>query len=387
MIEDDSLVITEAAVFSVKRFFGICVPTRLVLWVRFVFGESDWSGVLSGSGGPVGLLLDHGVENDEEFSHAGREDDLEGFAGFQESCGELFDDGVVSLRGECRHIEGISHAGASAGDGACALELSAVSVVGCESGEGGEGGDLGAVEESEFGKIGDENGGGDGSDAGHGLESAGGLVPVVVAADQAEDFLIDIIGLLDEELDDGLQAGAGDGRGGEFEAVGLPDAEFDELSPPLHQLLQFVELFGSEDMQPGLDELRDEGQGLGINAVGLGAPAESLGEVSRLLGVDGGDGEFRVTQEFDQLPFVTAGGFEDDAFDGFSSQSLDELLPSERRVLDGESLLGRKDTDIQCALGDINPDISGECRRVGVIGVRCGRRHTRVLSLGGSIFH
>lgn len=369
-----------SSVFLAFEFSGVGVVDA----VWFVVCVLDWSGVLSGSGGPVGLLFDHGVENDEELSHAGGEDDLEGLASFLESCGEVFDDGVVSLRGECGHVECVSHASASAGDGSGSLKLSAVTIVGCESGEGG---DLGAVEESEFGKIGDEDGGGDGSDAGHGLKSAGGLVPVVVAANEPENFLVDVIGLLDEEFDDGLQAAASEGGGGEFEAVGLHDAEFDELSPPLHQLLQFVELFGSEDMQPGPNELRDEGEGLGINAVGLGEPAESLGEVSRLLGVDGGDGEFRVTQEDDQLPFVTAGGFEDDAFDRFSSQSLDELLPSERRVLDGESLLGRKDADIQGALGDINADMSGECRRVGVIGVRCGRRHTRVLSLGGSLVH
>ena len=240
------------------------------------------------------MLLDHGVEDDEELSHAGGEDDLEGFAGFQESCGELLDDGVVSLRGQCGHVEGVSHTGASAGDGACALEFSAVTVVGRESGEGG---DLGAVEESEFGKIGDEDGGGDGSDAGHGLESAGGLVPVVVAANEPEDLLIDVIGLLDEKLDDGLQAGAGEGGGGEFEAVGLHDAEFDELPPPLHQLLQFPEFFGGEDMQPGSDELCDQGQGLGINAVGLGESAESLGEVSRLFRMDAGDGQLLATQE------------------------------------------------------------------------------------------
>ena len=224
---------------------------------------------------------------------------------------------------------------------------------------------LGAVEESEFGEIGDEDGGGDGSDAGHGLESAGGLVPVVVAANEAEDLLVHVIGLLDEELDDGLQAVAGEGGGGEFEAVGFHNAEFDELPPPLHQRRQFPEFVGGEDMQSGPDELCDQGQGLGINAVGLGESAESLGEVSRLFRMDAGDGQLFATQEFDQLPLVTAGGLEDDAFDGFGSPSLDELLPSERGVLDGESLLGREDADIQRALGDSDADLPGECRRCG----------------------
>src|SRR5437764_9284760 len=67
-------------------------------------------------GRPGTAGFEDGIEGDEELSHAGDEDDFEGFTMLSEPIGEGFDDGVISLGGEGRHVENTADGFAAAAD-------------------------------------------------------------------------------------------------------------------------------------------------------------------------------------------------------------------------------------------------------------------------------
>ena len=60
---------------------------------------------------------DHGIEDGQEFAHAGDDGNLFGFACGDEAVVELLDDGVESDGRERCHVESAAHLPASAEDG------------------------------------------------------------------------------------------------------------------------------------------------------------------------------------------------------------------------------------------------------------------------------
>ena len=109
------------------------------------------------------LIPDQGVENNQQFSHAGGDDDFEGFALFFQALGELADDGIAAAGGEGGHVEHGADLFAAAGDMRAAGLFSRLTVIG---GHAHEGGDLVAIELSQFRQMGQEHGAGLGADGG-----------------------------------------------------------------------------------------------------------------------------------------------------------------------------------------------------------------------------
>ena len=106
---------------------------------------------------PVGICFDECVEDDEEFSHTGDEDDLERFALVFESLGEAADDRIATPCGEGGHVRHAADRGSSSPDGAFAMKAPAVSI---EGGQTDQGGDFLPVERAEFREFGQQRNGG-----------------------------------------------------------------------------------------------------------------------------------------------------------------------------------------------------------------------------------
>ena len=70
---------------------------------------------------------------DEEFAHDGGEGDFGEFLLGQQALVEGFEDGVELSGGECRHVECTADFLAAAADGAFALMLATVIIVGSQS--------------------------------------------------------------------------------------------------------------------------------------------------------------------------------------------------------------------------------------------------------------
>lgn len=207
-------------------------------------------------------------------------------------------------------VEDASDFGASALDHAFAAEGAAVA---SEGGEADEAGDLLGVEGAEFGKIGDEGGGEDGTDALEAGEDAGEGSEVRGVAEGVSDLGGEVVAVLAEAVEMELGASA------QLRVCDAP-ALLGALGALVEDLLPVGEEFGEADAlrlgerrgpRPG--GLTEGGDGVGIDAVGLGEASEAFGEVADALGVDDGDGMAGAGQGLMGGPFVAVGGFDDDA--------------------------------------------------------------------------
>ena len=135
-------------------------------------------------GFPRGVVFEHGVEDDEEFSHAGGDRFFGLFAVGAKSFVEVFDSGIATDGGEGGHVEGVADVKSSAADGAGAGLLAAVVVEGCDTDEGG---DLFAIELTEFGQIGKQSHRGDVAHARRRGKDVRLLFPVGMLIDEGRD--------------------------------------------------------------------------------------------------------------------------------------------------------------------------------------------------------
>src|SRR5579863_9021779 len=178
------------------------------------------------SGFPVCVVFEHGVESDQELSHAGDVDDLEWLAGVFEAFGEGFDDGVRSFCGESRHVEIVPNGFSSAADGALTAKFSAIVIEGSETTQRR---DFLSVEFAEFRKFGNEGCGSGGADSGSAAEDVLFVAPVIVRVEEFEDGVLDLFDLLVELIDDVLDAGADFLDRAGIESILFGGAELDEL--------------------------------------------------------------------------------------------------------------------------------------------------------------
>ena len=173
------------------------------------------------------MIPEHGVQQGQEFSHAGDDDDLALFSGLLQTLCENSDQRIESDGGQRGHVEHGADRGPSTADGALALKLSGVVVEGRDADQRR---DLPAVGGAQFAELGQEGGAEDCADAGDGLEEFVDGVEVVIGLDQfpdlfVEGFDLDVDGLLNRV--DGLERRL---AGGAFAAVGLLGADVGELA-------------------------------------------------------------------------------------------------------------------------------------------------------------
>ena len=107
-----------------------------------------------GSGMPLGVVTEHGVEGYNHLAHHCDDDDLSLFTGGGQALGEGFERRIVSARTRGCHVENVTNGHATPIDTAVSLKLSAIEVVGRETDQGG---DLLAINLAEFRQRGEES--------------------------------------------------------------------------------------------------------------------------------------------------------------------------------------------------------------------------------------
>jgi hypothetical protein len=112
---------------------------------------------------PSGVVSHHGIEDDQQFPHAGCQGDLFGFPFGHKTLVEVADHGVVPGSDQGPHVEGGPDGSATAPDHSLSAQCAAV--LG-QRRNADQRGDLLPVECAQFGKVGQESATDDGTDAG-----------------------------------------------------------------------------------------------------------------------------------------------------------------------------------------------------------------------------
>lgn len=311
---------------------------------------------------PGGVVLDQGVEDDEELSHGGDEGGHFGFSLVEESLVEGFERGVVLDGDDGRHEEGFADLGASAAGGSSSSHFSAVAVGGRDADEAC---DFLSVELSEFGQFGDEERGGGGSDAGHGAEDFGfGLHRLVVldeflelVVDFPELLVIEVQGLLDHSADVGVEGGG--------ESVLLLDAGLLDLASSGGEILEFPLVFRGGGRRSGIHAFGEQGDHPSVDLVGFGELSGGPCEVADLSWIDDGDVEAVTVEGLEEKAFEASGGFEADPRGIEHREPGDELSEAVDGVLEASGFGLAGDGDVEVSFADIDADD----------GARMGRRH------------
>ena len=114
---------------------------------------------------PRCAMLEHSVQDDEQFAHTRDQSQLLRFASRQQLLVEVPDHGVPAGRGQCPHVKDAPYSGATAPDGAFAPQSAAVPVLGSHAHQGG---DLPAVQRAQLRQVGQQSEGDLFSHAGNG---------------------------------------------------------------------------------------------------------------------------------------------------------------------------------------------------------------------------
>ena len=226
-----------------------------------------------------------GIEDDEDLSHDGDKGDLSGSAVlFDELLIEGLEDGVVADSGSGGVEEHLSHARAAMADAGLGFRLAAFAVLRSEADERG---DLFARETAEFGKVGEEGGGGYRSDAFEALQQGGAAGGVSIIRNGGLDGGFDGFQVADESLDGDAQAMPNGRDLGAIETAALGMQAADELTPPGGELAQGrVAADGRADGASGARLDSEVGDEAGIDTVGLGADATALTEGDKGVGMN-----------------------------------------------------------------------------------------------------
>jgi hypothetical protein len=307
---------------------------------------------------PGGIVPEHGVEDDEQLTHAGGDDDF-GLLGTSiwgalgQSLRKGADAFVAASGAESRHVQGVPDGDASAPDGSCSGESSAVVIEGRHADQCG---DLLAVELSQFGEVGQEGGGGGETDAGDGGHEIDLVLPVVVITNDLVDLGFDRFDLFVESFEDFLNALAGGLGVGLLEAVGLGGAQIDQLPASFDELLELSQGALGNFEAAGLDDFAEACQDAGVDGIGLGKDPEALGEITDLAGIDEGHGMSGLEQFGNGRAFVATGGFEDNDAGAWFRKLFEQLREAHPVVGHGESFGVRTASDLEVVFGHIHTD-------------------------------
>ena len=247
---------------------------------------------LSSGDSGITSLFDDGpgevVQVGEKLSHAGDDGDFEGLAPGSQLLIVSTDDGIASGGGEGGHVKDGAEVGSAAADVALATVGSRVVVHGSDSHEGcgGE-----AADAAQFGHACDEGGAGARAHASGGFELVGDGLGKVVAFDELTYLFVEVVDLLVQMLDVGLETGGDQRRAGMLDAAHLGGALSDELASPIDQVSADLPCFVDGIECANLDIVSVAGDDGGIEPVGLGEDVVGLGEIADGTRVDDGDGE------------------------------------------------------------------------------------------------
>lgn len=304
----------------------------------------------------MSVVFDHGVEDDQQLSHAGGEGDFGFFPLGLEPGIEGFEYGVMASGDEGGHVERRPESGSAAPDASLAAELSTIVIQGSDSHQGG---DLLTVELTELGQFGDECGGGHFADARNTFEKLVALVPVIVGFDELEDLPVDPFEVFVNGVDEVLNAVQDLFVDGQRPAIEFRGAMLDELSSPGGQFVELSLLFMGLSDRARLDVLGKPCDDEGVDAVGLGEQTERFGIVADLRWIDDRDGIAGGGQIADEGLLVASGGLNDDQTGSGAGKFLEEEGALAGRVVAAEDWTV-ENVNIEVVLRDVDADKRGD---------------------------
>src|SRR5215471_1584033 len=322
-------------------------------WVETEFAAIVATVWLSGGCEGAEVVTEPGIQDDDELAHASDDGDLEGLAFGLKSQEGGFDGGEAADGGESSHVEGVADAYAAAADAAAPAQASAVMV---EGGDAAEGSDLVAIEIAELGHGGEEDGSGQQADAMGAAQQSGARGEVRIGPHELDQAAIEREALLVQGGKPPPDPGAQGGIAGVLELVGERGVEVDNQAPIVEGLRELASSRAGRNAFGRGHVGGEVGEHLGIEAIGLGPPAERAGVVADMSGVDEVDMQARVLQDVDQGRLIAARGFDDDAHAIELAQALDQRLMAGAIVGDMPSVTAGQDIDIEAVFGDVDAD-------------------------------
>ena len=137
---------------------------------------------------PGSFVVEHGVENDEELTHAGDERGLGVLAAGTQPQIESSDGGIAAASRHCCHIQDAPYLRASAPDTTASAQIPTIAVKWCQTGQGG---DLLAIKHSQFGQVREQSTREHLTDPGHGTQQLVALTPERSIANQLGEFIVE----------------------------------------------------------------------------------------------------------------------------------------------------------------------------------------------------
>ncbi len=193
----------------------------------------------------------------------------------QQALVEVPDDRVEAAGYQRSHVEGCADPGPSTPDGAFAPQGTTVPVEGSHAHQGS---DLPAVESAQFGQVCQKGKGDLVSDARYAAQQVVLLPPYRTLAEGLAQALVQVVQLLLEPGDVGLDAGP-DGHGSTGEAVPLRYQHGHHLVSAGHQRAEDLGLGVPEGTPGRTDGLGEVSQDRRIQGIGFGQPPSGLGKV------------------------------------------------------------------------------------------------------------
>src|SRR5882724_11686906 len=229
------------------------------------------------------VRLEHGIEDDEHFAHAGGDGHIMMLTRADQPLVERSDHGIATNPGDRGPIQGRTHRSAPAPD----LSLSAlVTRVSRKGGQARQGADFLAAQAAQLRQRDERAPRGVLADAREALEQisprlidGGGLEPLV-------DLLVQGSNAFFQEGNGGRDVFAHLGGTGRGQPVLLRHPHAHELRPAREQLRGHLALFTGQGTHRRLDALGKQREHLRIDRVGLGKLAQGPGKVAYLARID-----------------------------------------------------------------------------------------------------
>jgi len=302
---------------------------------------------------PAGVVLYHGIEDNQELAHAGHEGHLGRLSGQAQPQVKLPDHGVAAAGGESCHVEGGPDMGPASPAGSFPAGLSAVAVEGSHPDEGGE---LASAEGSQLGKAAQQRGGHHGADSQDARKDLFFLAPDGALLDEVIDIVVDVLEPLLHPADVDLDVSANAFFGGHGIPVLLGADHLYDLASTVVEVLELLGLQVLEGPALGADGLGEAGDDPGVDGVGFGQQPHGAGKVADLPGVDDHDGQGCQGQGVDRRPGKAAGGLQDDGVGLKRLKVPDQGSQPLFGVREALKLCGGTHGDHQLLFGDINAD-------------------------------
>lgn len=215
-------------------------------------------------------MAQDGIEDGEQFVHAGDESHLLGFAGGAQAAVERTDRWVVTDRGKGRHIQRRAHGCTAAPDNTPATQRSALAGEGRDPNQGGE--SL-AIECTQLGQLSEQGIGGGGADARDATQQVVAFSSERALLDRVAQVTVQVGQFLSQSVDVAADPRP-PGRQRRAPPPTLGGEHADDLTTSRQQGRQRLRLSIGQGAHGGADRLGETREELRVKGVGLGELAD-----------------------------------------------------------------------------------------------------------------